>query len=386
MKILHIISSGGMYGAEAVILNLSRTLNEAGHSSMLGVFANAKNLNLQLHETAIAEGIESHIIPCSGQFDRAAMAKLRELVIQTNADIVHAHGFKADIYSFLALNNFSIPLVSTCHNWTDTDLAVSIYGKIDRFVLRKYASVIAVSDAVKNRLVKAGVHDEKIHLIKNGIDIRPFQKASPSLRGIVDKEGAPIVGFVGRLSKEKGADVFLRVASRVLEEIPDAKFVLVGEGPERNELELLVDQLAIGKSTFLVGRRTDMPSVYASFDLMVLSSRDEGLPMAVLEGMASGVPWVAAAVGDVPKIIQHQASGLLVPPGDVDSLADGVIGLLRNITERQRLGEGGRRRVQEEFSAERMSSSYLGIYQRALANKDSKKRENKHFVSPGNAK
>ncbi len=385
MKILHIISSGGMYGAEAVILNLSRTLNETGHSSMLGVFANAKNVNLQLHETAIAEGIESHIIPCSGQIDHGTITRLRELAIQTNADIVHAHGFKADIYSFFALHHFLIPLVSTCHNWTDTDLAVSIYGAIDRFILRRYASVIAVSEAVKNRLVKAGVREENIHIIKNGIDVRPFRNASPSLRGI-GAEDAPAIGFVGRLSKEKGADVFLRIASRVVAEIPDAKFVLVGEGPEREALESLTDELGIGKSIFLAGRRSDMPSVYASFDLMVLSSRDEGLPMAVLEGMASGVAFVAMAVGDVPKIIEHEISGVLTSSGDVDSLASRVVSLLRNAPERQRLAEGGRRRVQEEFSAERMAANYMDVYERALLSKNRKKRENKPFASSGNAK
>lgn len=369
MKILHIISSGGMYGAEAVILNLSRTLNDAGHTSVLGVFANEKNLNLQLYEAAIREGIESHLITCSAQIDRASVAKLRELAIQSNADVVHAHGFKADIYAYVALRNLPVPLVSTCHNWTDTDRVVSIYGRVDRFILRRYAAVIAVSQAVKNRLMKAGVRGEKIHIIENGIDLRPFEKAIPSLREIAGEQGDPVVGFVGRLSKEKGADIFLQVASRVVARIPNAKFVLVGDGPERKQLESLIDQLGLGKSVILAGRRTDMPAVYASFDLMVLSSRDEGLPMATLEGMASGVPWVATAVGDVPKIIQHQISGVLVPPGDVESLASHVITLLQSATERGRIGENGRRRVQDEFSAERMTSSYLDIYRQVIVSR-----------------
>ncbi len=370
MKILHMISSGGMYGAEAVILNLSRTLNEAGHTSALAVFANEKNLNLQLYEAAKAEGIESHLIPCSAQIDRASAAKLRELAIQSNADVVHAHGFKADIYAYIGLRNLPMPLVSTCHNWTDTDLVVSIYGGIDRFILRRYAAVIAVSQAVKNRLVRAGVRSEKIHIIENGIDLRPFETATPSLREIAGEPGDPIVGFVGRLSKEKGADIFLQAAARVVTRIPNAKFVLVGDGPERKQLESLIDQLGLGKNVILAGRRTDMPSVYASFDLMVLSSRDEGLPMATLEGMASGVPWVATAVGDVPKIIQHQISGVLVSPGDVESLANRTITLLEDATERERIGENGRRRVQEEFSAERMTSSYLEVYRQVIAGRN----------------
>ena len=95
MRILHIISSGGMYGAEAVILNLSRTLNEHGHSSLIGIFSNSSNPNLQLHERALAEGIESHLIPCNGPIDRTVPASIRTLAASTNADLIHAHGSAA---------------------------------------------------------------------------------------------------------------------------------------------------------------------------------------------------------------------------------------------------------------------------------------------------
>ena len=209
MKILHIISSGGMYGAEAVILNMSRTLNEGPHSSVLGVFSNSANPNLQLHEAAIKEGIESHLIPCKGQIDRTVTASIRELAARTKADIVHAHGYKADIYVYLALRASRIPFVSTCHNWIDNEMLVTLYGKADRLVLRNYAAVVAVSDAVKQRLVKAGVREEKIYLVRNGIDLRPFDDAPPSLHGNSAPDHPPIVGFIGRLSSEKGADIFL---------------------------------------------------------------------------------------------------------------------------------------------------------------------------------
>src|ERR1700760_656958 len=113
MNILHIISSSGMYGAEAVILNMSRTLNEGSHSSILGVFSNSANPNLQLHEAAIAQDIESHLISCFGQIDRTVPSSIRELAARTNADVVHAHGYKADIYCYFALHGSTVPLVST---------------------------------------------------------------------------------------------------------------------------------------------------------------------------------------------------------------------------------------------------------------------------------
>jgi glycosyltransferase involved in cell wall biosynthesis len=369
MKILHLISSGGMYGAEAVILNLSHTLNETSHSSVVGVFANSTNLNMEFYERASSEGLETQLIPCSGQMDRSAITTLRKLALSTGADIVHAHGFKADIYAWLALRSTGIPLVSTCHTWYDHDAKVTFYGRLDRFVLRRYAAVVSVSNAVTERLLGAGVRLDKVHIIGNGIDMRPFEGTNRSIRDLNENQCPPIIGVVARLSHEKGIDLFLHAAQRVLKEIPTARFIVVGDGPERERLESLIQELGLGDSVSLVGRREDMPSVYASFDLQVSASRHEGLPMAILEGMASGLPCVATAVGDVPKIIRDGDCGFLVASGDIESLSARVIALLRDPALRRQLGDAAQRRVEEEFSAHRMATKYLNVYRRVLADR-----------------
>jgi glycosyltransferase involved in cell wall biosynthesis len=367
MKILHIISSGGMYGAEAVILNMSRTLNSGPDCSVLGVFSNSSNPNHQLHERAVKEGIESHLIPCKGQIDRTTITSIRELVARTGADIVHAHGYKADIYVYLALRRLGIPLVSTCHTWYDNDLLVSLYGKADRFVLRKYSRIVAVSDEVKQRLLKSGVFGKKIFLVRNGIDLRSFDDALPALREDLTWDRKLIVGLIGRLAWEKGVDIFLQAAARVLVEFPGVRFVVVGEGPDKDMLERLVDELNIRESVSMLGRRDDMPSVYASLDMMVSSSRQEGLPMAILEGMASRLPLVATAVGEVPTVVLDGCTGVLVPAEDADLLAAGIVGLLRDPEKRTRLGAAARQRIEEEYSAERMTADYLRVYGEAIA-------------------
>jgi glycosyltransferase involved in cell wall biosynthesis len=376
VKILHIISSGGMYGAEAVILNLSRALNEGSHSSVLGVFSNSANPNLQLHEAAARENIESHLIPCDGQIDRTVITSIRDLASCTNADLVHAHGYKADIYTYFALRGSDVPLVSTCHTWYDNDLFVSLYGMADRLVLRSFAGVVAVSDEVKQRLLKSGVHKDKIRLVQNGIDLRPFDNATPSLRkNFTDQP--PIVGLVGRLSTEKGVDIFLRAAARVLTELPTTKFVVVGDGPDREKLESLIDELMIRASVSMLGRRDDMPSVYASFEIMVSASRQEGLPIAVLEGMASHRPLVATTVGAVPTAVLDGRTGVLLPPEDVEALASEIVSLLKDSPRREDLGAAARKLVEEKFSAERMTADYLRVYEEATANKNTAR----HFKS-----
>lgn len=387
MRVLHIISSGGMYGAEAVILNLSRSLNEGPHHSVLGVFSNSSNPNLLLHEAALREGIESHLILCSGQVDRAAITSIRELAVRTGADIIHAHGYKADIYVSLALRRSRIPLVSTCHTWYDTNLLVFLYGAADRFVLRKYTRVVAVSNEVKQRLLKAGVRGEDIHLVRNGIELGPFDDAVPSLREDLSPDRAPIVGLVGRLSWEKGIDIFLRAAARVLGKFPNARFVVVGEGPDKDKLEQLVDELNIRGNVSMLGHRDDMPAVYASLDVMVSSSRQEGLPMAILEGMASSLPLVATAVGEVPTVVLDGRTGVLVPAEDLDSLAAGITELLRDPALRTRLGAAARQRAEEEYSAARMTADYLCVYAEAIeAVKGREHRIEPSAASQGNAK
>ena len=366
MRILHIISSGGMYGAEAVILNMSRMLNASGHASMLGVFANSANPNLQLHEATKREGIESHLIPCSGQVDGGVGGRIWDLVVETGADVVHAHGYKADIYGYLALRGRGVGLVSTCHNWLNDGLLVAFYGVADRLVLRGFDGVVAVSEEVRETLVRSGVKAEKVRLIRNGIDLRPFDRADPVLRREEGLANRLLVGIVGRLSVEKGMDIFLRAAAEVVKEVPEAAFVIAGDGPEREPLEALVDSLELRDCVTLLGRREDMPGIYASMDVLVSASRKEGLPMTILEGMASCRPWVATAVGAVPTVVRDGETGVLVASGDVSGLAAAVVSLLRDKERRLALGGAGRRLVEQEFSAQRMTEDYLSLYEAVL--------------------
>lgn len=372
MKILHVISSGGMYGAEAVILNLSRALNERSHQSILGVFSNSSQPNLQLHERAIKEGIETHLIPCNGQVDRAVPSRIRELIREIGADVVHAHGYKADVYAYVAMKKTATPLVSTSHGWIDSDVTVRLYGALDRFLLRSYAGIVAVSDEVKGRLLRSGVQAGRIRLIRNGVDLRPFEEARRS-RVYQERDDHPLcVGLVGRLSYEKGVDLFLRAAARVVPEFPQTKFAVVGDGPEKATLEALIDQLNLRENVALPGRTDDVPFFYASIDVLVLSSRQEGLPIALLEGMASGLPIVASRIGFIPNIIRDGVTGVTVMPEDVKELAEAIKQMLRDPSLRERMGRAARNLVAEEYSAERMTTEYVALYEKAVAERQRK--------------
>jgi glycosyltransferase involved in cell wall biosynthesis len=147
----------------------------------------------------------------------------------------------------------------------------------------------------------------------------------------------------------------------------DVKFVVAGDGPDRAELDALIDKLGIRASVTLLGRCDDMPSFYASLDVMVSSSRHEGLPIAILEGMASRLPLIATPVGAIPTVIQDGRTGVLVPAENPELLAKAIIDLLHDHERRQRLGSAARLLVEEEFSAARMTADYLRVYEDAVA-------------------
>ena len=366
MKVLHIISSSGMYGAEAVILNLLRTMRGGPDSAALAVFENASNPNLQLYDAAIREGFEVYKIPCKGQADRSTVAAIRELASNAAIDVIHSHGYKPDIYVFFALRRSNVALVSTCHTWYDTDRIVTLYGKIDRFILRSYTRVVAVSEEVKQRLLDAGVRADKISIVRNGIDLRPFAAAGAAS---TEPDRALVVGLVGRLAWEKGVDIFLAAAAKVLAQLPETRFVVAGEGSDREKLEQQIDELGIRNSVTMLGRRDDMPAVYASLDVMVSASRQEGLPMALLEGMASARPLVATTVGEVPQLVTNEQTGLLVAPENADALAAAILRMLQNAELRTRLGAAARKLIEDEYSADRMTAEYMRVYEAAVATK-----------------
>ncbi len=367
MNVLHVISSGGMYGAEAVILNLSTALNAspALHRSSLAAFTGPGQSNLELFAAAAQNGVEAHPLSCQGAIDRRVPATLRALVEHTHADVVHAHGYKADLYSYAALRGSAVPLVSTCHTWYDNDVAVRVYGALDRWALRRFNGVVAVSDAVRERLLRAGVKPERVRLIRNGIAVRP--NARPKL---VRDNDTSRVGLVGRLAPEKGVDTLMRAAALVLDELPRTRFSVAGDGPDRAALEALRAELGLQDRFILEGRQEDMAAFYGSLDLLVSASRQEGLPVALLEGMASGLALVATAVGDVPTLVEDGVTGTLVKPDDPAALANAIVALLRSPARRHELGVTAQALVAREYSAERMAAEYLALYEHVVASAD----------------
>ena len=366
MKTLQLISSAGHYGAENMLLNLAKSLERLGCTCVLGVFENLHRPNTEIAEHAQQLGLQTVAIRCQGRADREAVRAIRSHIETQGIDLVHTHGYKADIYGYAAARTLPTPLIATCHNWTSSSVSLRLYAMLDRWALRRFHRAVAVSEGVAVALRRGGVAPEKITTISNGVDVAVFSAGRPTLAAEIGKGNRLVVGMVSRLVRGKGADYFLRAASDVLSCFPETLFVLVGEGSARKELERLAGELGIENKVIFTGQRADMPGVYASLDVFVLPSLNEGMPLTVLEAQAANRAVIGSRVGAVPQLIQHRETGLLIEPGDVASLRNAMLELLADASLRAGLAARGQARVREHYSAESMARRYLSLYEDLL--------------------
>lgn len=371
MKVLHLISSGGMYGAEAVVATLASNLQNRGEDIIVGVFDNAHRPKNDASDRIEKAGIKVIRIPCRRRADRETVRAIRKLIRAEQIDILHSHGYKADIYGYLATRRLGIPITATRHNQRGLrhTLAIRLYEFFDILFLRHFNAVAAVSDLIAEELLRAGVAPEKISVIGNGIDLSRFVGATPTLSEELNKGQRLLIGTVGRLIPQKGIEYFLMAAGEVLKKFPTLLFGIVGEGPHRSALEKLVRDVGIERSVVFTGLRADMPNVYASFDVFVLASLEEGMPMTVLEALASGLPVIATKVGAVAKLVFPTETGTLVQPKDAEGLAEALISFIEDPEFRVRLGQNGRSLVCKEYSSSVMSHRYLRLYEGLLNEK-----------------
>jgi glycosyltransferase involved in cell wall biosynthesis len=361
MNVLQLISSSiGYYGAERVVVTLSAALEELGVSTVVGAFLNtAKTAHLEVLDQAELRGLKTERIPCHGRLDWQAVLAIRSIIERHKIDVIHCHGIKPDLYAFLAARQYNIPLVSTCHLWTFDSKKAWLVSALERCILHAIDRVVVVSDHIIPQLRRFGVRAQVIY---NGIDLEPFYKPASDFKMKMNWSGRPVVGAIARLAPQKGLQYLLRAVPEVLRESPKALFVIVGDGPERQALEAEAKCLGIQDSVSFLGVREDIPELLSSMDVLAMPSLDEGLPMALLEAMASGKAVVATGVGGIPRVIQNRVNGIIVSPGDVYGLAANLRNLLKHGEFRLVLGQKARATVESQFSAATMAKRYLEVY------------------------
>jgi L-malate glycosyltransferase len=224
-----------------------------------------------------------------------------------------------------------------------------------RLAYRAAHRVVANSTAGADRLRKEGVPAEKVVVISNGIDLTEFTvPAVPRRRRVV--------ATVANLRQEKGHDVLLRAAALVRRRVPDARFRIIGDGPQREPLQQLASRLAVADCVEFLGHREDVPSLLATSDVSAFPSRTEAFPNGLIEAMASGLPVVASGVGGMLELIEHGRNGLLVPPDDEHALASSLVELMQNDGFANELGLAARLTIDRRYSFDRMVRAFTDLY------------------------
>ncbi|MGZ4855590.1 MAG: glycosyltransferase family 4 protein [Candidatus Angelobacter sp.] len=364
VKVLQLISSGGYYGAENMLLNLCASQEKAGCQNSLLLFYNVHAPNVEFYERARRRGLSVRMVHCQGRADWRAVRQIEEYIQEDGIDLLHTHGYKADLYGYVAARRSHKPVVATCHNWVGGTAALGIYNHLDRMALKRFNALAAVSDAVAQRLLDSGVPARKIKTIANGIDVEPFERAQPLPAPTFDRD--KVVGMVARLDLQKGFEYLLRAVRELCGVFRELKVVIVGEGPDRKAIEDMIRQYGLQSTVILAGKQSDMPGVYAAMDIFVLPSLNEGLPMTILEAMAASKPVIATKVGAIPTLIRNGETGLLVEARDTDGLRKAIARLLSDPDLCRRMGAEGHDWVSRNYTSEAMALKYRQMYEEVL--------------------
>lgn len=356
---LHIDTARTWRGGQNQVLTTLMGLRALGHRTMLVAHSEG-----ELRQRA-AEGLDLLALAPKTEMDLTAAWRLSRILKQLKPDVIHAHDPHGVAMAALALSMSTQiakpPLVAARR--VDFHLRGNA---LSRWKYRQVDCFICASEAIRQMLIGDGVPASRAVTVHEGIDIERVERVEPAkLHGeFWLPHEAPIVGNVAALVPHKGQRHLIDAARLVLPQVPDARFVIAGEGELRPALERQIKDLHLEKHVLLAGFRPDVLSLHKAFDVFVMSSVTEGLGTSLLDAMAAGKPIVATRTGGIPEVVADGETGILVPPRDHDAMAEAIVRLLKDQTLRRRMGDAGRARARSLFSAERMVQDTVNVYQR----------------------
>ncbi|HEY7200598.1 MAG TPA: glycosyltransferase family 4 protein [Candidatus Dormibacteraeota bacterium] len=337
---------------------------EAGEGSLAEEIGEAGAVVVQV------PGLRRRISPVA---DLRALWWLYRFLRQTRPLIVSTHTAKAGALGRVAALAAGVPVrIHTYHGHVLVGYFGPVVSTVFRWIERALAAlstwVIAVSPEVAADLTRMGIGRDRVTVVSPGFDLEGLAGGSGAAvrRELGVPDGAPLVGIVGRLAPIKNHDLFLRAALRVLDRLPDARFLVVGDGGRAPELRDLAARLGLADRVTFGGWRSDLADVYAAMDVVVCTSINEGLPAALVEAGAAGRPVVSTRVGGVPDLVEDGVNGLLVPSGETEALADAIVTVLTDASLAARLGREGRRIALGRYGAERLVEETERLYHRLL--------------------
>ncbi len=360
LSILHILAPGQVGGLESVVALLASGQARAGHAVRVAAIVTPESSAEQWLTSLRATGVHTAAILAPGRSYATERAAVRDLCRAKPTSVVHTHGYRPDVIDAGVARKLAIPTVTTVHGFTGGGWKNRLYELLQLHAFQSFGAIVSVSRPLADKLEQRGVPRDKVHIVQNAYDGSVARLPRDEARRLMQVTGNRFhIGWVGRLSEEKGADILLRAVAS-LTDLP-VHLSIVGDGGERDALQRHAAALCIGDRISWRGTVPDAARLYPAFDLFVLSSRTEGTPIVLFEAMAASVPIVATRVGGVPDVVSD-AEAMLVPPNDPDSLAGAIRAAHEQSGAAALLAARARHRLLEHFSVTPWLGRYESIY------------------------
>ncbi|CAN5212857.1 glycosyltransferase family 4 protein [soil metagenome] len=359
MRILHVSTIREWRGGDNQMLTTYNILK--GHPELSQVILCPENSVLL--QKCKDEGIPVYSAPKNSKFSLVFLKTIIRVIKKENIDVLHVHDSTALTLSLLALRFLS--KVKLVYSRKRNNRIKSNFFKKLKYNNPRITRIVCVSQAVKDVLLPVLKNPEKAIVIYDGIDVNKFANptTTPNLRREYRlKPDSILIGNIAGLTRQKDLFTFLDAAEIILKDNEDINFVIVGEGPLGDELKDHAIKLGISDRVFFAGFRKEIPSILAEFDIFLISSETEGLPLSVMEAFAAKVPVVATNAGGTGEAVKHGITGMISPTKEAGELAINTKELLQNPTLRASIIENAFELVQENFTLQVMEKEYLAFY------------------------
>ncbi|GAM10586.1 putative glycosyltransferase YpjH [Geobacter sp. OR-1] len=363
-KILHVILSMSVGGAETLVYNMVRHHSFSGNRPVICCLKSSGELGDKLKE----EGYTVYNHSSGAGTDWSLIGWIRDIILTEKIDVVHAHQYPPFFYAvpaaFLAGR---VKFVYTEHGRNYPDVRRWKRYLLNPFLASMAGHLVSISSSTARAMADMdNLPFDRIQIIHNGVD---FSRMNPPIN-LAEKrlelgigEACRIIGTAARLEEIKNIPMMLRGFKQIHAEKPDTCLMIAGQGSQEANLKALVSELGIDNHVRFIGLRHDMPEIYKLMDVFLLTSFTEGISVTLLESMASGVPGVVTDVGGNPEVVIDKDTGYLVPLGNDGQLADRVIDLLSDRSLAEKMGCSAQKRAVEHFSFDTMMASYRHLYE-----------------------
>lgn len=361
IRVGHIIAGLGFGGAERNLVNLLNAL-DCEHKSVIIIGAESTGASLIDQLKPSVEIYRAQVRRRSLPFD---LLRLVKVIRKSKLNVVHTHMYQSNLYGTIAAQLAAVPVVVTSEHG-ENPWKNNFHHVIERQIISRIADI---RFCVSPRIMK--IRREVDRIPGNKLKVVPNATVLPEFCYRPTGTDAPVIASVGRLIDAKDYPVLLKAAAILKERGYKFSVQIAGDGPERADLERQISKLDLGEIVRLHGLVTDTTEFYKSADIYVISSKREGLPIALLEAMSFGIPTVATDVGAIAEVVRHNMGGLIVAPGSPEQLADALEKVIDSEELRISLSKGGRARIEEDFSVDNLARRHIQKYEEILTRKTS---------------